>query len=164
MFLILEQITCGGTSSYNNTYFVSPNFPSPATGSTCTVTIPKCNVDICQLRIDFLTFNLAQPNAAGVCNTDAFYVIGGGSNVPVLCGENSGQHIYVDFNGNNDIQLIVNTNALSSTSRAWNMKITQIGCDCPTKAPTGCLQYYTALTGTVTSFNYGTTAGIGGKQ
>jgi hypothetical protein len=155
----IVQITCGGSSSYNNTYFISPDFPSPYTGgSTCTVTIQRCNPDICQIRIDFLTFSLAQPDATGNCVNDAFYVIGGASNVPVLCGENSGQHIYVDFNNGNDIQLILNTNAATSTaSRAWNFKITQIGCDCPTKAPTGCLQYYTALSGTVRSFNYGTT-------
>ncbi|XP_064215817.1 uncharacterized protein LOC662398 isoform X2 [Tribolium castaneum] len=153
------QITCGGSSSYNNTYFTSPNFPTPYPGgSTCTVTIPKCNPDICQIRIDFLAFSLAQPDANGTCTTDAFYVIGGASNVPVLCGENSGQHIYVDFNGDSDIQLVLNTNAAATAaSRAWNFKITQIGCDCPTKAPTGCLQYYTALSGTVRSFNYGTT-------
>lgn len=102
-------------------------------GSSCTLTIQKCNPDICQVRIDFLSFSLAQPNDDGVCTTDAFYVIGGASNVPVLCGENSGQHIYVDFNGDNDIQLVLNTNGGATTSRAWNFKITQIGCNCPTK-------------------------------
>jgi hypothetical protein len=142
LFYISVQITCGGSSSYNNTYFISPDFPSPYTGgSTCTVTIQRCNPDICQIRIDFLTFSLAQPDATGNCVNDAFYVIGGASNVPVLCGENSGQHIYVDFNNGNDIQLILNTNAATSTaSRAWNFKITQIGCDCPTKGI--CIRYH----------------------
>ena len=175
------QITCGGSSSYNNTYFTSPNYPTTFNGgSTCSVTIKRCNPDICQIRIDFLTFKLAQPDDSGNCVNDAFYVIGGASNVPVLCGENTGQHIYVDFNGDTDIQLIINTNAAITASRAWNFKISQIGCDCPTKgtttivnlswfntsfvAPTGCLQYYTALSGVVMSFNYGTTGRQNGTR
>lgn len=61
------------------------------------------------------------------------YVIGGASQVPVICGENSGQHIYVDFNGNSDIQIIIDTNSAVSFARSWNLKIAQIGCDCPTR-------------------------------
>ncbi|KAJ8925003.1 hypothetical protein NQ315_001168 [Exocentrus adspersus] len=150
------QRTCGEVSSLNNTYFVSPGYPNAYTNtSTCTFTIRKCGPDICQVRIDFLTFNLAQPNENGTCVTDAFYVTGGASNVPILCGENSGQHIYVDFNMANDIVLTISTSASTIASRAWNIKISQIGCNCPTRAPSGCLQYYTDLTGTVNSFNYG---------
>lgn len=80
-----------------------------------------------------MNFNLAQPNGNGSCVTDAMYVIGGASQVPVICGENSGQHIYVDFNGNNDIQIIIDTNSAVSFGRAWNLKIAQIACDCPTR-------------------------------
>lgn len=61
------------------------------------------------------------------------YVIGGASQIPVICGENSGQHIYVDFNGNSDIQIVINTNSAYSFARTWNFKIAQIGCDCPTR-------------------------------
>lgn len=43
-------ITCGNTTYSNNTYFVNPNFPnSYAGGSSCTITIKKCNPDICQV-------------------------------------------------------------------------------------------------------------------
>lgn len=90
-----------------------------------------------QIRIDFLSFSLAQPNANGTCNTDAMYVIGGASQVPVICGENSGQHIYVDFNGDSDIQIIIDTNSGVSFARSWNLKISQIGCDCPTRGKLG---------------------------
>ena len=48
---------------------------------------------ICQLRLDFDTFRLAQPdNVSGQCTTDAFSVSGVVNAVPVICGENSGSH------------------------------------------------------------------------
>lgn len=43
-------ITCGNSTYSNNTYFVNPNFPnSYAGGSSCSITIKKCNPDICQV-------------------------------------------------------------------------------------------------------------------
>ncbi|CAH0546078.1 unnamed protein product [Brassicogethes aeneus] len=150
--------TCGQSSSYNNTYFTNTNYPNSDTGGTrCTMTIIRCNPDICQARIDFLSLSLAQPDANGFCTTDALQITGGAGTVPAICGENSGQHIYVDFNGNDNIQMAISTAATALMGRNWNFKVTQIGCDCPTRAPSGCLMYYTALSGTVNSFNYGTT-------
>jgi hypothetical protein len=110
-----------------------------------------------QVRLDFLNLNLAQPDGNGNCVTDSLVVSGSASNVPIICGENSGQHIYVNFNGDSDIILMISTGVLASYARSWNIKITQLACDCPSLAPTGCLMYYTDLTGTVNSFNYGTT-------
>ena len=51
-------------------------------------------LEICQIRLDFLTVNLAQPTAGtGVCTGDTFAVTaGGGGDIPTLCGELSGQH------------------------------------------------------------------------
>ena len=51
------------------------------------------SANICQLRLDFDTFRLAQPdNVSGQCTTDAFSVSGVVNAVPVICGENSGSH------------------------------------------------------------------------
>lgn len=103
-------------------------------------------------------------------------VTGSGGNIPVICGDNAGQHIYVTFVGNNSITITITTSASVDLERTFNLLITQIACDCPTlgtrrnpfialcftnnvstfSAPAGCLQYYTALTATVKSFNYGT--------
>lgn len=58
-------------------------------------------------------------------------VSGAASNIPIICGENSGQHIYVNFNGDSDILLMISTGALASFGRSWNIKITQLACDCP---------------------------------
>lgn len=83
-----------------------------------------------------MDFTLAQPNANGSCVTDAMYVIGGASQVPIICGENSGQHIYVDFNGDAAIQIIIDTNSAVTLARRWNLKIAQIACDCPNRGKT----------------------------
>nr|XP_023015444.1 uncharacterized protein LOC111504950 [Leptinotarsa decemlineata] len=99
----------------------------------------------------------------GVCNTDALIVTGGASNVPILCGENTGQHIYVDFNGNTSITISIRSSGLFA-SRAWNIKVSQIACNCPYRAPSGCLQFYNTTTGTVTSFNYGSVAPQNGAR
>ncbi|KAK9881469.1 hypothetical protein WA026_016353 [Henosepilachna vigintioctopunctata] len=156
-YCCIIQRTCGQSSSLNNTYFSNVNASTAiGSGGSCTMTIIRCNPDICQVRIDFLTSSLAQPNNIGVCNSDSLMITGGGGRVPIICGENNGQHIYVDFNGNNSIQMVTTTLEGLNIGRNWNYKITQIACGCPTKAPTGCLMYYTGLTGTVRSFNYGT--------
>jgi hypothetical protein len=108
------------------------------------------------LRVDFLDFTTAQPDATGNCVTDVLTVTGGNSVVPPICGDNTGQHFYVDFNGDQPITLSVATTA-SSFNRHWNLQATQIPCAGVSKAPSGCLQYYWASTGTIRSFNYGTT-------
>ncbi|KAL3283752.1 hypothetical protein HHI36_017921 [Cryptolaemus montrouzieri] len=142
----------------NNTYFSNSNFPSAVTtGGRCVMTIQKCNDDICQVRIDFLASTLAQPNPVGVCNSDSLVIVGGGGSVPTICGDNTGQHIYLDFNGNSTIEMITSTLDGLNVGRNWNYRITQIACACPTRAPSGCLMYYTSISGTVRSFNYGTT-------
>lgn len=84
------------------------------------------------MRIDFLSFNLAQPDGNGNCVYDAMYVTGGASQIPIICGENSGQHIYVNFNGDSDIVIRIETSAAVSLARSWNLKIIQLGCACPT--------------------------------
>lgn len=86
-----------------------------------------------QLRIDFLSLTLAQPDGNGYCIYDSLTVTGGAGTVPVICGENSGQHIYVNFNGDNDIVIRIDTTAALAFARSWTLQIAQIGCACPTK-------------------------------
>ena len=42
----------------------------------------------------------------------------------------------------------------TSTSRYWNIRVAQIPCGTAYTAPVNCLQWFTAATGTITSFNY----------
>ncbi|GLV43813.1 uncharacterized protein CBL_11607 [Carabus blaptoides fortunei] len=154
----IVQRTCGATSSANNTYFINPGFPNSYAGGTrCTMTVQRCNSDICQLRLDFLSLSLAQPDGNGTCINDAMTITGGASIIPPICGENTGQHMYMDFNDDTNINIVMETSSSATFSRYWNIKATQIACECPTRAPSGCLQYYTELSGTVKSFNYGIT-------
>ncbi|CAK1554102.1 unnamed protein product [Leptosia nina] len=151
--------SCGSTTNVNNTYFTSPGYPAAfAGGQACNIIVNRCNNMICQLRIDFLDFVLAQPNGDGVCNVDSLTITGGNTVVPVLCGDNTGQTIFVDFNGNAAITITIAATLATTFGRRWNMRLTQLGCDCPGLAPNGCLQYYTGRTGTITSFNYGAAA------
>nr|XP_050847063.1 uncharacterized protein LOC127062600 isoform X1 [Vespula vulgaris] len=152
------QKTCGSTTNINNTYFINPGYPTTYKGGErCTITVNKCNSDICQIRLDFIDFSLAQPNMNGTCDYDLFLITGASSSVPRICGENSNQHVYVDFNGASPITISIGTNADYAFDRRWNIRIQQIACDSLWRAPNGCLQYYKSTSDTVTSFNYGTT-------
>ncbi|XP_034942135.1 uncharacterized protein [Chelonus insularis] len=144
---------CGTTTNVNNTYFTNPGY-SYEGGERCMITVYRCNSNICQLRIDFMELRLTQPNASGVCDIDFLLISGASSNVPRICGENNNQHMYLDFKGDNPITISVDTNTDYSFSRRWNLRIQQIACDSPWRAPNGCLQYYKTASGTVTSFNY----------
>ena len=42
----------------------------------------------------------------------------------------------------------------TTTSRSWQILITQIPCGTSYTAPTNCLQWFTSATGTLTSYNY----------
>lgn len=84
-----------------------------------------------QLRIDFLDFVTAQPDGDGNCVTDSITVTGGNTIVPTLCGDLTGQTIFVDFNGNAAITIVVTATLATTFARRWNIKLVQLGCDCP---------------------------------
>lgn len=106
-----------------------------------------------------MDFSLAPPNGDGSCNTDYMAISGGSSRVPRLCGQNTGQHVYVNFNGNAAITIALESTASFAFNRHWHFKLTQIPCDSEYRAPAGCLQYYvdgdTDDSGPIRSFNYG---------
>ncbi len=43
-------------------------------------------------RLDFISFSIEQPNEQSVCSVDSFQVAGAINKVPVICGDNDGQH------------------------------------------------------------------------
>ena len=51
---------CGGTTSVNNTYFVS----SSSDSSPCQFSVCKVSDDICHIRLNFDTFDISQPSTA----------------------------------------------------------------------------------------------------
>lgn len=100
----MSSFTCGETTSAMEFNFVSPAYPvSVGLGNlTCPLTIDHgCPLteesSICQLRLDFSEM-VVQPPLLGTCRFDKLYVNANGK-YPLLCGENSGHHMYLDVAG-----------------------------------------------------------------
>jgi len=182
--VVTKQVSCNQRTSDVQFEFRSPNYPDPLVNKSmqCDLTISHdCETPICQLRLDMLDFRLGPPNQ-GDCNEDQF-IIRANEPLPVLCGNNSKQHLYIDVRGRKE----TNLNILSmpvmpkpvgvhnqtdsdriiiewlyevDPDRAWNILVTQIPCSCSDTAlnvepaPTGCLQYHTDTSGVISSFNY----------
>ncbi|KAK4320530.1 hypothetical protein Pmani_008594 [Petrolisthes manimaculis] len=125
----IAQRTCGGSTTYNNTYFVNPGYSGTDTGTgACTISVNRVNSNICQLRLDFINFEVDQPDEDGNCVTDFLTV--SDSTVPMICGDNTGQHMYVDVDpAGGPIRVTVDRSAASTTNRLWNIKISQIECN-----------------------------------
>ena len=62
--------------------------------------------------------------------------------------------VYVDTSNGKCVDATFQFDASTSTSRQWDIKVTQYTCDDELGGPQGCLQYLIATTGTVASFNY----------
>ncbi|KAF2896996.1 hypothetical protein ILUMI_09179, partial [Ignelater luminosus] len=151
---LLVTTTCDKEVFNNITYFVNPDFPDLSTGmSNCSVTIQKIDPDIAQLRLDFVHFNLGQPNRrTGICDDDAFMLSGGTAKELKLCGVNSGQHAYYDVDNVNDTVTITMNLGSRVLSRLWEVRITQI--PFTQRAPSGCLQYHTGTKGVLQTMNF----------
>ena len=81
------------------------------------------------------------------------FVVTGGAPVPIICGRNTGHHLYIDAgSGNSPTSLTFITTG--SFERAFKMKITQIECGAVNRGVEGCLQYHTGVSGQISSFNY----------
>ncbi|XP_054160404.1 uncharacterized protein LOC128958550 [Oppia nitens] len=167
------KFTCNGETSQNETLFVNKQYPDfENETNTCQVTIKKLP-NVCQLRlgetcsslfslftvlfVDFEEFQLSQPDENGFCTTDSFMVrTTVGERLPIICGENGGQHIYVDMGRGsaNPVVLSIVTNG-NRSNRKWKLKINMIPCNNLDMAPSGCLQYYRSPTDVIKSFNFG---------
>jgi len=99
----------------------------------------------------------AAASSAGATCPDTFKVTTNtGQPVPIICGSNAGQHIYVDVGtvSTDTVTLAFTFSTTSVTTRIWELKISQITCSSPNRPPNGCLQYFTTPTGRLTTFNF----------
>jgi hypothetical protein len=165
-------LSCGGSSSQNCTYIEQTSTTSLTT-NPCQYTINKNHDNICRIRFDFTTFSIEGPTTGtvlspntvtisgsgiGDCLGDMFTITSPGKAAPpVICGFNTDQHMIVDASDQGHIASMFFSSS-STTSRFWNMKVTQYECNGWNAGPPGCLQYFTSTTGTVASFNFPTTA------
>ncbi|XP_053987568.1 uncharacterized protein LOC128880976 [Hylaeus volcanicus] len=158
----IVTMSCGETTSNNNTYFVNPNYPSVFDGTeSCQLTLLKSHPDVCQFRLDFLEFNIRGPETTNnQCIYDQF-IVSGGNPVPTICGSNTGNHVYVDagVGQTNPVTLTFVTSG-SSFPRLWKVRVSQIRCNTLYRAEEGCLQYFTGISGQIKSFNYGIDTGL----
>merc|ERR1712228_99770 len=169
---------CSGSSSENSTYIVQSSTTSLT--SPCTYTICPATSNICRIRFDFTTFVLATAvlgttsggavpaagslngAAIGDCTTDSMYISGAmGGGTPVICGTWAGYHMIVDADpsGSTCHKAIFNVGATTTTSRKWNIRVTQYACgDYDNSGWPGCLQYYTSTASTIQNFAFPTSA------
>jgi len=166
----------GGTVTQNCTFIQNVDYPSAETNTrNYEYMVTKCSSDICQVRLDFLVANFAQPDqATGDCalattDRDSITLAPGGNDpTRVLCGDLTGQHAYLDVNPGDTnaatITIATHTNAASGGTKNWRIKVSQIECDNEYRAPQGCLQYFFENVNTITSFNYDGNTGRAGND
>jgi len=170
-------LSCGKSSSENQTYLVQASTTSLT--SPCTYTICKADTNICRIRFDFTTFVLASAvtstvvaatsasaaaaskigSAVGDCVTDQFSISSpGNGGTPIICGTNGGYHMIVDASAE-CVMAAFNIGGSTSTSRKWNIRVTQYACgDWDMSGWPGCLQYYTSTASTIQNFGFPTSA------
>lgn len=151
--------TCGSDVSRNCTYIQNPSYPSTysSTSTTCSYTFSRFASDICQLRLDFDTLQVATPpSTTGLCTTvDSIAITQPTSGtIPTICGTLTGQHMYLETGSSGTMGTIAFTIGSTTTTRQWNIKVTAIECTAAWKAPEDCLQYYTGVANSFSSFNY----------
>ncbi|XP_054715415.1 uncharacterized protein LOC129224894 [Uloborus diversus] len=148
------DVGCGGATSETVSYFRNPGFPLPHEGQgSCRARVAKHSDSICQIRLDFLEFDLARP-VEGNCSQDMLVITGQNENnlVPKICGLNTGQHYYVDVEDSGAITLHITM--VGHYGRKFNIKVTQVKCASKEAAPPHCLQYHRGTRGSIKSFNY----------
>jgi len=168
------SLPCGGSSSANNSYAVINSFSVSGDADPCTYTFCKASSDICKLKIEFTSMVLADPvtyasgtaataillgYSLGDCNTDTLTVTNPGGHVPpIICGYNTGQHMWVPASDDcNQINIDIATGS-TATTRSWNIKVSQYTCGNEAAPDYDCLQYHTAISGTTASFAWDTSA------
>lgn len=125
---------CGSVIHQREANLINPNYPESYNGGvSCRYFIERPSRRFCQIRIDFLTFTLSQPDGDGICSTDVFTVEGVSTDFPRICGQNQGQHIYVDFLNHLPVTIAVLTSENSTMSRRWQLHAKLLKCLSPRK-------------------------------
>lgn len=171
------SLACGAQTAENITYLQMAATVNPPSTS-CEYTICPSNSNVCRIRFDLETFNIAPPfvepftntpnvqpgkqglrgGAIGDCVTDTFTISGVQYSSPQICGINTGQHLYADVNSECVKPAFRFGTSIAAPQREYRIKITQYVCGDEFGGPIGCLQYFTGEMGRVASFNFPLTA------
>ncbi|XP_050297270.1 uncharacterized protein LOC126736780 [Anthonomus grandis grandis] len=193
---------CVKTSDKKQGHFESRNLNTAVTN--CKYTIRLRSKNVCQVRLDFEEFYLAPATLTRSstesdvsiykCVNDALKIDPDTYGVPVLCGNNTRQHLYIHFNTPTEPRSTVNldiniANRLSVDYKdlqkpSWKIKFTQLECpmkrhkfdfskyaeiehineDFSSLAPQGAIQYFTETHGEIRSFGLDTTAPLKSEE
>jgi len=153
------------STSQNNTHLILAATTTPP--QQCNYFICPLSSTICRIRLDFQQFTLTGPyvwtqsgtttegGAMGQCQTDTFSATGSLGGSPVICGGNQNQHMFIDTDGTKCSTANFAFGGTTTISRQFNIRVTQFDCaDRDIAGPSGCLQYFTNVAGTVASYNY----------
>lgn len=173
----IVTLSSGESSSVNNSYIVHKSTSTLASGIHH-YTICPCSDDICRVKFDFTTFDLAGPvtgygsialdgglateagkitrgYAVGDCTIDTFSITSpSGRSSPVICGTNANNHMIVDASGTECIVVNVGIGGTTSATRQLDIKAIQYRCGDEQGGPSGCLQYFDSNAGRIRSFNF----------
>ncbi|CAG5005339.1 unnamed protein product [Parnassius apollo] len=140
---------CDIRTNTKTAVFINPPLNKESSGLECSYNVEINNNNVCQMRIDFETFNLAPPTTVEpvenvtqrpgyTCRNDIFQVTNLQTNsdsLPSLCGDNSGQHWYVRVNASTNSRSIrINFKIADRNSQphlpqaTWKIKVTQLEC------------------------------------
>nr|CAH7729702.1 unnamed protein product [Callosobruchus chinensis] len=120
---------------------------------SCTFSVSKSNPSVNRMRIDFVDLELAGPTN-GTCTIERLVITGQDGNdvIPDICGYNTGQHIYVDVSSLSG-PLQISVLSTMSYRKRFRLQICQFKDSC-TEPANNCLQYYTGVSGIISTFNY----------
>lgn len=134
----------------------------------CTYTVQKHNSQVCQLLVKFTEFNSPQPETrrGGDGSPSKSCIEFLDINGMVLCGVNTGQHLYIPMDSSSEVSFQFHGNKQST----WNLQVTQLECasnffrltsaDTHLLAPSNCNQYFSDSKGRIESFNYNGGSGV----
>merc|ERR1739846_241042 len=159
-------VTAAGAITNNVTYIQNEGFPTAVLGTAPVTAATRAfavqgGENICQVRFDFEAATVFEQPAGGVCGGDQDEITVDQTSTTIgsfqnLCGTLSGQHIYVENDGANPAATLNIDTSATVLARSWKILVRTIECDSPSKAPGGCLQYFTGTSGNIVSFNAGT--------
>jgi len=167
------NLECGAETAENTTFIsqaAKTTFNSEE--QTCTYKICSANPNVARIRFDFTTFVISEPfmgtttttiiparlnrgGNIGDCIGDSFQITSPGNVAsPVICGFNTGQHMIVDASGACVTAVFNFDTTDQATAREYRLEARQFILGDDMGGPLECLQYFTSLTGTVSSYTF----------
>ncbi len=133
---IFAVSTSGSSITQSCSDIQNPGFPTALTATNAlSYTVNKCTCEVCYFRLDFETFSTmgtgdTEETNGGDCTDQFTITTNTGQAIPTICGENAGQHVYVDV-GNNcgDTATLNFAFGAATTSTTFDIKVSQITCN-----------------------------------